>query len=228
MIVADFSKTIGNLSSGTINEDLISGLDLGTSSLALADIVIPSYMEGQNMFIDSYERDYVVSSRDRCDFTIDRIRSVRSKEYKYIRNFKTDRPYTQPTYMDFDGIEFVQVMHQLYDDKKLNVVQSRFMSDERPEEELYNLQEDPYELNNLATNSEYSIVLKEYSQVLNNWIAKTDDKGQYPENEENLKLMLGIWGEHAVNPEYDALRIKFPNLAGSLTYLKTESSKLVN
>jgi N-sulfoglucosamine sulfohydrolase len=33
--------------------------------------------------------------------------------------------------------------------------------------------------------------------VLNSWIKKTDDKGQYPEDEENLKLILGIFGKHA-------------------------------
>ena len=130
--------------------------------------------------------------------------------------------------MDFDGIEFVKVMHQLHDDKKLNEAQDRFMSNERPAEELYHLKDDPFELNNLATNSEYSDVLVAYAGVLNDWIAKTDDKGQYPENEENLKLMLGIWGEHAVNTEYDALRKKYPDLAGSLVYLKSESSKVVD
>lgn len=228
LIIADFTKEIKKLPSGTVNEDLISGLDLGTSSLALADIQVPTYMEGKNIFSDSNKRDYVISTRDRCDFTIDRIRSVRSKEYKYIRNFKTDRPYTQPTYMDFDGIEFVKVMHQLYDDKKLNAVQSTFMSNERPEEELYDLKGDPFELHNLASNSEYSDVKAKYAGVLNDWIAKTDDKGQYPENEENLKLMLGIWGEHAVNVEYDTLREKYPDLAGSLVYLKSESSKVVD
>jgi len=41
-------------------------------------------------------------------------------------------------------------------------------------------------------------------------------------------LMLGIWGEHAVNPEYEPIKKKFPNLAGSLFYLKSEASKLVD
>ncbi|MFT4565885.1 MAG: N-sulfoglucosamine sulfohydrolase [Saprospiraceae bacterium] len=228
LIIADFTKNIKTLPAGTINEDLISGLDLGTSSLALADIPIPRNMEGENMFDDSFQRDYVISTRDRCDFTIDRIRSVRSKEYKYIRNFKTDRPYTQPTYMDFDGIEFVKVMHQLHDDNKLNAVQDRFMSDERPKEELYNLKDDLFELNNLSDDPRYADVLNEYASVLNDWVTKTDDKGQYLENEENLKLMLGIWGKHAVNPEYDVLRKKHPNLGGSLVYLKSESSILID
>ena len=229
LIIADFTNTNKNIPSGKKNSNLISGLDLGTSSLALAGIPIPEYMEGKNIFENpESSREYVISTRDRCDFTIDRIRSVRSKDFKYIRNFKTDRPYTQPTYMDFDGIEFVQVMRQLHTDKKLNTAQDRFMSDERPSEELYDLKNDPYELNNLASNPKYGDVLKEYADVLVNWMAKTDDKGQYPEDEENLKLMLGIWGEYATNPEYDVLREKFPELAGSLTFLKSESSKLID
>ncbi len=227
LIIADFTKRNKNIPAGTVNSDLINGLDLGTSSLALADIQIPNTMEGKNMLGDADKREYVISTRDRCDFTIDRIRSVRSKEYKYIRNFMTDRPYTQPTYMDVDGIEFVQVMHKLHMDAKLSPVQDRFMSSERPDEELYNLIEDPFELNNLAANPEYSDLLKKYADVLDKWIVNTDDKGQYPENEEGLKLMLGIWGENCINPEYDLIKKKYPNLAGSLFYLKSEPSKLI-
>ena len=228
LIIADFTKKSPKLIPGTVNEDLISGLDLGTSSLALAGITIPNYMEGKNMFSDDFTREYVISTRDRCDLTIDRIRSVRSKEFKYIRNFMTDRPYTQPTYMDIDGIEFVKVMHQLHADKKLNEVQDRFMSNERPAEELYDLKNDPYELNNLAANPDYKEIVKEYAGILSRWIKETDDKGQYPENEEGLKLMLGIWGKHAVNPEYEPLRKKYPNLPSSLFYLKSEKSKLID
>lgn len=228
LIIADFTKKHKELPSGTVNKHLISGLDIGTSSLALAGIPIPDYMEGKNIFEATYKREYVISTRDRCDFTIDRIRSVRSRKYKYIRNFKTDRPYTQPTYMDFDNVAFVEVMHQLHNDKKLNANQDRFMSDKRPEEELYDLENDPFELNNLADSPEYKDILKTYADVLTDWIAETGDKGQYPENEENLKLMLGIWGTHAINPEYDALRETYPDLEGSLVFLKKASSKLID
>ena len=228
LIIADFTKSNKNIPAGTINNDLINGLDLGTSSLSLAGIQIPKNMEGKNMFSDSAKREYVISTRDRCDFTIDRIRSVRSKEFKYIRNFMTDRPYTQPTYMDVDGIAFVEVMHELHDSNKLNPVQDKFLSDNRPSEELYDLKEDPFELNNLALNPEYKQTLNKYASILEKWIKETDDKGQYPESEEGLKLMLGIWGKHAVNPEYDPIKKKYPNLAGSLFYLKSESSKLID
>lgn len=225
LIIADF-RSNGTIESGIVNDELVSGIDLGTSSLALAGIPIPGYMEGRDIFDKSIPpREYVISTRDRCDFTIDRIRSVRSKEYKYIRNFMTDRPYTQPTYMDVDGIEFVKVMKQLYAEDKLNPVQARFLSDYRPAEELYDLVNDPFEIDNLAENPDYSEIVQEYATVLDQWIEETDDKGQYPENIEGLKLMLGIWGANAVNPEYDPLRDQFKDLEGSQIGLKNQSFK---
>ena len=221
LIIADFRKK-PILLAGTTKEDLVSGLDLGPSSLALADLPVPSYMEGRNMFDKGTPaREYVISTRDRCDFTIDRIRSVRSKQYKYIRNFMTDRPYTQTTYMDVDQVKFVQVMKELYATNQLNEVQSLFFSKDRPKEELYNLQTDPYELNNLASHPDYLDVLREHASILNEWIQTTDDQGQYPEKEEGLKLMLGIWGDYAENPEYESLRNKYPDLSSSQFHLKS-------
>ena len=222
LIIADF-RPQASLDVGLTDDVLISGLDLGTSSLALAGNPIPDYMEGINFFAEDFEgREYVISTRDRCDFTIDRIRSVRSERFKYIRNFLTDRPYAQPTYMDVDGVEFVRVMRQLYAENKLNAAQSRFFLDERPAEELYDLEKDPYELNNLVGDPEYADVQAEHAAVLDNWIAETHDRGQYPEDVEGLKLMLGIWGEHAVNPEYEPLRREYPGLAGSQFGLKSQ------
>ncbi len=222
LIVADLWPA-GATQAGTIDSRLISGLDLGTSALGLAGITIPDYMEGLNVFAAGFEgREHVISTRDRCDFTIDRIRSVRSKQFKYIRNFLTDRSYTQPTYMDVDGVPFVEVMHQLYAENKLNPAQARFMSDERPAEELYDLENDPFELNNLAGDPEYQETRAAYAAVLANWMEETDDKGQYPENAEGLKLMLGIWGDHAINPAYEQLRQAYPDLSSSQFYLKSE------
>ena len=112
LIVADFTNQYKPILKGTSNGELVSGLDIGTTSLAIAEIEIPDFMEGRNLLSDN-PREYVISTRDRCDFTIDRIRSVRSKNFKYIKNFMTDRPYTQPTYMDVNGVEFVKTMRKL-------------------------------------------------------------------------------------------------------------------
>ena len=133
---------------GEVRSDLVSGLDISGATLKLAGIPIPDHMHAMDLFDNSFHRDYVISARDRCDYTIDRIRSVTTKRYKYIRNFMTDRPYLQPNYRD--EWDTFQVLKQLYKDGKLNQVQARFVSDERPAEELYDLETDPHETVNLV------------------------------------------------------------------------------
>lgn len=187
---------------GTVREDLVSGIDIATTSLAFAGIDIPDYMEGQDLFAPDYKpREYVITARDRCDFTIDRIRGVRTQRYKYIRNFMTDRPYMQPNYRD--NYESMKLMKRLYREGKLNAAQARFMSDYRPAEELYDMEKDPYELNSLADDPKYANVLKYHRDILEKWIKETDDKGQYPESPEALRAVYERFGEKCVNLEYD-------------------------
>ncbi|MBX2870589.1 MAG: sulfatase [Saprospiraceae bacterium] len=227
LLIADYSNR-NKIGKEQTNDALVSGIDIGPSALALAGISIPAYMEGQDIFSTAIQpRQYVISTRDRCDFTIDRIRSVRTKDFKYIRNFMTDRSYTQPTYMDVDQVPFVKLMHQLSEEGQLDSLQQPFFSKERPAEELYSLKDDPFELHNLAKDPAYTAVLREHADILNQWINETNDQGQYPEPQAGLKLMLGIWGAHAVNPEYEPLRTAFPSLAGSQFDLKREKWRKV-
>ena len=50
-------------------------------------------------------------------------------------------------------------------------------------EELYDLENDPFELNNLSDNSMHRKKLKELSSVLDSWIDEIDDLGRIPEKE---------------------------------------------
>ena len=125
------------------------------------------------------------------------------------------------------GVEFVKVMKQLQAGNELDATQSRFMSMERPAEELYNIREDPFELNNLADDPDHSEIREKYAGILDQWIEETDDQGQYPESEEGLKLMLGIWGKNAINPEYETLRRQYPDLEGSLWEFKSRGWETV-
>ncbi|MFT4929599.1 MAG: arylsulfatase A-like enzyme [Phenylobacterium sp.] len=207
-------------------DELISGLDISATSLGVAGIDIPSWFEGKNLFDPNYQaKDYVISARDRCDFTIDRIRSVRSKNFKYIRNFLPQRSAMQPSYRD--EWPMTQVTRKLYQEGKLNDIQAQHFAPTRPSEELYDLRNDPDEIVNLAANPSYRDELNKHRQTLERWIVESDDLGQYPEREESLKLMLGIWGDTAINNEFDALRAKYPDLSGSQYYLKNERFKVV-
>ncbi len=194
------------IKAGISRKDLVSGIDISATSLALGGIDIPQYMEGRNLFASDFkERDYIISARDRCDFTIDRIRCVRTNKYKYIRNFMTDRSYTQPNYRD--KRETTLLLKQLYKEGKLNKVQERFMSEDRSSEELYDLETDPHETVNLVKTKKYNEVLIKHRKILNDWIMETDDKGQYPENMESLRAVYKRLGERCVNPEFDKFKI---------------------
>ena len=191
-----------------VRKDLVSGIDISATSLELAGIPAPGNMHGMNMFVDDFKRDYVIAARDRCDYTIDRIRAVVTDRYKYIRNFMTDRPYLQPQYRD--DHDYMVVLKELYRDGKLNEVQSHFAGPERPAEELYDLLLDPHETNNLVHSHKYehAMELARHRDKLSRWILETDDKGRFPESDEGLKAVIKRNGDDAVNPEYKRVRDK--------------------
>ncbi len=191
---------------GEVRSDLVSGIDLGPTALRMAGINIPPHMQGRDVFADAYHREYVIAARDRCDYTIDRIRAVVTPRYKYIRNFMTDRPYLQAQYRD--GRDEMEVLRQLHSEGALNEVQARFVSDERPAEELYDLVDDPHETRNLVHSAQnaHQQALGELRSILHAWIVESNDLGRFPEPPEALKAVVQRWGDKAVNPEYDQIR----------------------
>jgi len=205
---------------GARRSEIVANLDVTATTLAVAGIAIPDWMECRPLFGDAYQpREYVLGVRDRCDFTIDRIRTVRTDRYRYVRNFLTDRPYAQPTYKDDNPqnrpggtFYYVTIMRQLFRQGKLNARQAWFMAEERPAEELYDHETDPDETVNLATDPQYARVLAEHRTILHQWIRRTDDKGQYPESEAGLKAVLAQWGAKCINPEYEPVKKRFPEL----------------
>ena len=192
---------------GVVRDDLVSTLDVAATTVALAGLEIPEWFEGVDLFArDHQPREFVVSARDRCDYTIDRIRTIRTDRFRYIRNFMTDRPWMQPQYRDGRGV--VREVRRMYEQGELNEVQARFYGPDRPAEELFDMQNDPHQINNLAHDPAHTHELKRHREILEKWIKDTDDKGQYPESQESLAGVLKRWGNKCVNPEYDALRAK--------------------
>jgi arylsulfatase A-like enzyme len=162
--------------------DLISHIDLAATSLDLAGITIPKSMQGRSLFSPNFQpRNYVVSARDRCDETVDHIRSIRKGNYKYIRNYLPKRPYLQPCNYK-DKKPFMPVLRQLYADGKLDSAQSLIMAETRPTEELYELTDDPWELNNLAASPDQHERVQRFRSLLSDWERKTNDHGRVPED----------------------------------------------
>ncbi|TKG93013.1 DUF229 domain-containing protein [Puteibacter caeruleilacunae] len=190
---------------GVVDDQLISGIDISATSLAVAGIDIPKGMEGENFLSKKWKgHDYVIAARDRCDFTIEKIRTVVTKDFKYLRNYLTDRPFMQPSYKD--GWPVSKKFREMMRNKEMNQDQLVFFGEEKPAEELYDLANDPDELHNLANDPKYSNILKKHQQILEQWINATDDKGQYPESEIGLRCIYEVYKNKCVNPEYDVIK----------------------
>jgi arylsulfatase A-like enzyme len=168
----------GRVEPGMVREDLAAHIDVAASSLAFAGVEVPGWMEGRPLFgPHAKPRDYVVSARDRCDETVDRIRSVRTARFKYIRNFVPERPHLQPNRYK-DGKAIIQALHGLRAEGGLPAEIEKMFYARRPEEELYDLAEDPWEMTNLAGDSEHEKTLLAMRSILEGWIEDTGDRGQ--------------------------------------------------
>jgi len=172
----------GRVKSG-VCKDMIAHIDMAATSLYFAGIDIPNYMQARSLFgPEAKPREYVVCARDRCDETVDRIRSVVKGDYKYIRNFYPKRPYLQPcAYKDHKP--FMKQLRKLHGEGKLNKVQLLHLADSRPEEELYDMSKDRWEVANLAGKPEYKHKLREMRGILADWIIESNDQGRFPESE---------------------------------------------
>jgi N-sulfoglucosamine sulfohydrolase len=171
---------------------LLSSLDLVASLLKIAGIDTVNTIHGHDFIYDStYERPYIIAARDRCDETVFRIRAVRTNKYKYIRNFYPERPYTAQNRYKDTNYPILQLMREMKLAGNLPENCAPFMSESKPAEELYFLEQDPYELNNLAGIPEMESILNEHREMLNQWLSDYPDYGAFPEHDTIMeKIML--------------------------------------
>lgn len=170
------------IEAGTVREDLVEHIDIAALSLAAAGIAIPEHMQAKDILARDYKpREAVFAARDRCDETVDHMRSVRTKQFKYIRNFLPHRPYLQPCAYK-DGKQILIAMREWHAAGKLDETQLLIFRDIRPSEELYDMNADPHEIRNLADDPKYASEVTELRGRLDKWMEETNDHGREPES----------------------------------------------
>lgn len=193
---------------GGIDERLISLIDVTATTLDLSGFGKTQGMKGRVLFgpnIDA-QRKFAFSARDRIDETEQRIRTVRTARYRYIRNFRPDVPVMSLNRYKERCFLIVPLMRELQAAGKLNDVQTRLMQTRLPDEELYDLEKDPFEIDNLML-TPYRIpgrpssapppffmgnklpeveedVLATLRKAVDTFIADTDDHGRFTEPRE--------------------------------------------
>lgn len=164
---------------GTVCNDLVSLMDLGPTVLSLAGVKPPEYMDGQ-AFLGKYKapekREAVFGSADRFDEVYDFSRSVIDGKFSYIRNFNPGLPLIyRMAYRE--QIEMTSRLIEMDKNDQLEGGAAYIFKDSREVEELYDLEKDPYEVNNLANKPEYREQLKKMRKQLADWQLKVHDKG---------------------------------------------------
>lgn len=145
-----------------VSRRLVSFVDLAPTMLSLAGIKPPAYMHGR-AFLGRFTAPaprYLYGFRGRMDERPDLVRSLRDKRYVYLRNYMPYRPHGQHVSYQFQT-PTTREWKALFDRGRLNAAQRRFW-EVRPAEELYDLQNDPDEVHNLAGNPQYRDVLERF------------------------------------------------------------------
>ncbi|QDV42066.1 Arylsulfatase [Stieleria neptunia] len=169
---------------GAVSDELISLIDLTATTLWMAGIEPPVGMQGRRFLGDAIgpSRKYVFSARDRIDETEIRLRSVRDKRYHYVRNFTPGAGFTTLNRYKEKCFLVKPLMRKLHAEGKLTGPPAELMKP-FPDEQLYDTQADPYEIQNLTDSDDASHqeALLRMRAALDTWIVETGDRGEIPE-----------------------------------------------
>ena len=181
-------KPPSNYAAGTVSDQVVSLIDLTPTTLGFAGIHRPLGMHGRVFMGDRLgpERPFAFSARDRIDETVNRVRSVRGKKYHYIRNYYPDRHFTSLNRYKEKCFPIKPLMRQLMEEGKLFGPAAALMSPTVPEEQLFDTENDPHEIHNLAGSKdpEHREMLVRMRTALSVWMVETQDQGVFPEPEE--------------------------------------------
>ncbi len=180
LLVPLIARWPGKVEAGKVDERLVSLIDMMPTTLAAAGVEAPGNLVGADLFDPDFSgHEKLFAARDRCGDAPDRIRSVRTLEFKYIRNFHPEIPYMQHSGYKRAGYPVDTLMRVLHDEGKWT---SPFMAKTRPKEELYDLKADPNEMNNLAADPKFAEKLAELRGDVDQWIVDTNDLGAVDES----------------------------------------------
>ena len=181
---------------GRVVDDFVSLNDFAPTFLELAGLEAPDYMNARSLVkilesdqegIVDKERDFIVTARERHAWVRMEgagygARSIRTREYLYIRNYEPDKwpAGDPPLFGDVDA----HMLHypcatKMYVLKHREEEGTRELFDlafsKRPAEELYDLTRDPYQMKNEAGTAEYQKIKEKLSSQLTSYLKEHGD-----------------------------------------------------
>lgn len=193
----------GKIEAGRRTSQFVSFTDFAPTFLEVAGIEVPEEMTGTSLlplfigkdpqerpsylYEDDNPRKQVFIENERHAWVREGnkgypIRAIRTEDFLYIQNLKPDRwpagdPHwvaTQGPYGDIDSSPSKSYLLEHQNDSVIAPF-FRMAVEKRPAEELYDISEDPDQLNNVVSNPNYEMELKTLRRKLKNWRWETSD-----------------------------------------------------
>lgn len=172
-------KHLAPAETGTKDNSLIGFTDLAPSILSLAGIKPPEHMQGKALM-----GKFAVKEKKNIQFAFAAnhlhhytpVRAATDGRYKYIRSYMPYRQFALRNYYQW-GMPSNQAWDRLVlENKNTNPVwEQPFKA--HPAEMLFDLQSDPFELNDLSDKAEYSDILTKFRKETSHHIRQTKDLG---------------------------------------------------
>ena len=170
---------------GTVSNALVSGEDISATILEAAGLPVPESMTGISFLPaikgEEYrEREYVYTERGTHGSSLptttqhfDLSRAITSKEHVLIYNALYQLPFAP---VDMDGRPTWEAVKTAHAAGKLDPVhQQMYFSEPRAMFELYDLNEDPHQINNLAGNPSFKSLEWDLRIRLSKWMIREGD-----------------------------------------------------
>jgi len=171
-----------NADIGETDNRLISFVDFAPTVMKLAGMDADPEMQGISFVGNNEENEFVYAARSRADDVYDISRLVTDGRFEYIRNFMPYKAYIQNALIFGDGKRSFLELQRLKEKGELNDTILR-MYQSKATEELYDLENDPYELDNLAGDSVYNKILVALRLQLKTSLIEKKDIGFLHESE---------------------------------------------
>ena len=210
------------LFAGQRDDRFISFIDFGPTALSMVGIEPSEQLDGKP-FLGKYQRTIepqnIYAAADRFDETYDCNRAVRDKQFKYIKYYEPEKSmFLRVAYREQQPI--MRELYRLRDEGKLTPEQALWFRPTKPTEELFDVKNDPYELNSLAEDPKYGKKLQELRTKCQRWVTSFEDTGLIPETELKEKM----------RPDGKELKVDQPKIiqAGNTVTLscRTESATI--
>ena len=179
---------------GSRTDGFVSFIDFGPTVLHLAGLK-PNPLTDGKAFLgkgisarDLAGRDETFGYADRFDEKYDLVRFMRKGKYTYIRNLQGFYPDALQNNYRYKMLAYTE-WRELFKAGKLNAAQSQFHQ-RRPAEQLFDVEADPHEINNLSENPKYAKVLSQLREGMKKKLRQINDLSFYPESH-MVKAALG-------------------------------------